>query len=222
MNHPTYRIAHTTVFVTPVVEHWLEREIAQWVHSMKDRSDDPSHHEWRLYLWATSRSVAVGLSMLCVWCEWATGSRLCGFCHAQSFTYTQASLESVHDGDYFGDYFWDYLPYVAHWDCNGPVDNTWERILVFFFFCKTNSTVTVTWWWRTCDGWYIWSYICMLKRLLLHSVKYRSGIRKYITFISCENRLCFKNISSSWAGVPIAMFKVCSLSVGWRCGVWYI
>ena len=25
-------------FVTPVVEHWLEREIAKWVHSMKDRS----------------------------------------------------------------------------------------------------------------------------------------------------------------------------------------
>ena len=32
-------------FLTPVVEHWLEREIAQWVHSMKDRSDDPTHHE---------------------------------------------------------------------------------------------------------------------------------------------------------------------------------
>ena len=30
---------------TPVVEHWLEREIAQWVHAMKDLSDDPSHHE---------------------------------------------------------------------------------------------------------------------------------------------------------------------------------
>ena len=45
MHHPTDRIAHTTVFVTPVVEHWLEREIAQWVHYMKDRSDDPSHHE---------------------------------------------------------------------------------------------------------------------------------------------------------------------------------
>ena len=29
----------------PVVEHWLEREIAQWVHPMKDRSDDPQHHE---------------------------------------------------------------------------------------------------------------------------------------------------------------------------------
>ena len=26
------RIPHTTAFVTPVVEHWLEREIAQWVH----------------------------------------------------------------------------------------------------------------------------------------------------------------------------------------------
>ena len=45
MHHPTDRIAHTTAFVTPVVEHWLEREIAQWVHSTKDRSDDPTHHE---------------------------------------------------------------------------------------------------------------------------------------------------------------------------------
>ena len=26
--------AHTTAFVTPVVEHWLEREIAQWVRSV--------------------------------------------------------------------------------------------------------------------------------------------------------------------------------------------
>ena len=41
---------------TPVVDHWMEREIAQWVHPMKDRSDDPSHHERTLYLWATSRS----------------------------------------------------------------------------------------------------------------------------------------------------------------------
>ena len=32
-------------FVTPVVEHWVEREIAQWFYPMKDRSDDPSHHE---------------------------------------------------------------------------------------------------------------------------------------------------------------------------------
>ena len=26
------RITHTTAFITPVMEHWLEREIAQWVH----------------------------------------------------------------------------------------------------------------------------------------------------------------------------------------------
>ena len=31
MHQPTDRIAHTTAFVTPVVEHWLEREIALWV-----------------------------------------------------------------------------------------------------------------------------------------------------------------------------------------------
>ena len=28
MHHPTDRITHTTAFVTPVVEHWLEREIS--------------------------------------------------------------------------------------------------------------------------------------------------------------------------------------------------
>ena len=32
MHHPTDRIAHSTAFVTPVVEHWLEGEIAQWLH----------------------------------------------------------------------------------------------------------------------------------------------------------------------------------------------
>ena len=31
MHHPTDRIAHSTAFVTPVVGHWLEREIAQGV-----------------------------------------------------------------------------------------------------------------------------------------------------------------------------------------------
>ena len=58
MHHPTHKIAHTTVFVTPVEEHWLEREIAQWVHPTKDRSDDPSHHSERSYHGATSRSSA--------------------------------------------------------------------------------------------------------------------------------------------------------------------
>ena len=35
MHHPTDRMTHTTVFVTPVVEHWLEREISQWVADVK-------------------------------------------------------------------------------------------------------------------------------------------------------------------------------------------
>ena len=33
MHHQTERIIHA--FVTPVVEHWLEKEIAQWVYPMK-------------------------------------------------------------------------------------------------------------------------------------------------------------------------------------------
>ena len=32
MYHHTDRIAHNTAFVMPVMEHWLEREIVQWVH----------------------------------------------------------------------------------------------------------------------------------------------------------------------------------------------
>ena len=48
---PSHRQDNTyTAFITPVVEHWLELEIAQWVHPMKDRSDDPPHHERTLYL----------------------------------------------------------------------------------------------------------------------------------------------------------------------------
>ena len=33
MHHPTDRITHTTAVVTPVVEHWLEREIAQYLRT---------------------------------------------------------------------------------------------------------------------------------------------------------------------------------------------
>ena len=37
---PSHR-QDSTYHITPVVEHWLEREIAKWVQPMKDRSDDP-------------------------------------------------------------------------------------------------------------------------------------------------------------------------------------
>ena len=59
MHHPTDRIAHTTAFVTPVVEHWLEQEIAHWVHSMKDQSDNPSDHE-RMLMEQLLKLVATG------------------------------------------------------------------------------------------------------------------------------------------------------------------
>ena len=32
--HSTDRIAHTTVFVAPVMDHWLEQEIYQWVKAL--------------------------------------------------------------------------------------------------------------------------------------------------------------------------------------------
>ena len=42
MHHPTDRIAHTTAFVTPVVEHWQEREKVRWVQPMKDQVAESS------------------------------------------------------------------------------------------------------------------------------------------------------------------------------------
>ena len=34
MHHPTDRITHTTAFVTPVVEHWLERDFFVFVNEV--------------------------------------------------------------------------------------------------------------------------------------------------------------------------------------------
>ena len=36
MHHPTDRITHTTAFVTPVVEHWLERAISKEAKATDD------------------------------------------------------------------------------------------------------------------------------------------------------------------------------------------
>ena len=82
MHHPTDRIAHTTAFVTPVVEHWLEQEIAQWVHPMKDRSDDPLHHKRTLLIntciWQYLNQFAVldnWICLVCILSEPAEGSQ---------------------------------------------------------------------------------------------------------------------------------------------------
>ena len=50
MHHPIDRIVHITAFVTTVIEHWLEREIARWVHH------EASHHERMFYDGATCRA----------------------------------------------------------------------------------------------------------------------------------------------------------------------
>ena len=52
MHHPTDRIIHTTAFVKPVVEHWLEREVrvgarcssvvGAFAHGAMGRRIDPS------------------------------------------------------------------------------------------------------------------------------------------------------------------------------------
>ena len=48
MHHPTDRTAHTTAFVTPVVENWLEREIAQW--SLIGVEMCPTVHQMSIYI----------------------------------------------------------------------------------------------------------------------------------------------------------------------------
>ena len=39
MHHPTDRIAHTTAFVTPVVEHWLEREVVNETRGFRRKKE---------------------------------------------------------------------------------------------------------------------------------------------------------------------------------------
>ena len=45
MHNPTDRTVNTKAFVKPVMEHWLEQEIAQWVDHEVSIPDNPSHHE---------------------------------------------------------------------------------------------------------------------------------------------------------------------------------
>ena len=51
-------VIHITAFVTPAMEHWLEREIGQWVHH--EGSIRSSYHG------ATSRSLVLTYTFLAV------------------------------------------------------------------------------------------------------------------------------------------------------------
>ena len=72
-----------------VVEHWLEREIAQWVHSMKDRSDDPLHHERTLL--PSSRLSTVDIVSL-LRCNGMTSRFSCGESVLQMLAQNKAIL----------------------------------------------------------------------------------------------------------------------------------
>ena len=63
MNHPTDSTAHSTAFVMPVVEHLLEREIAQWVHHQESmrRLIVPWADPIRLLLFRVHRGIEVML-----------------------------------------------------------------------------------------------------------------------------------------------------------------
>ena len=51
MHHPTDRITHTPAFVTPVVEHWVERQLYGVRHTVKDHTD--SERKPAVATWAT-------------------------------------------------------------------------------------------------------------------------------------------------------------------------
>ena len=61
------RITHTMAFVTPVVEHWLEREIAQWVHHEGSIRRPIITMSERSYHRATSRSLHSKLDKKQTW-----------------------------------------------------------------------------------------------------------------------------------------------------------
>ena len=63
-------------------DHWLEREIAQWVHPMKDQSDDPSLTT-QLNLAPPTDDPAHRWAMTCCQFSWETRSKsrlLSGIC----------------------------------------------------------------------------------------------------------------------------------------------
>ena len=44
MHHATNEVVHTTTFVIPVVEHWLEQKIALRVHHEESKKKEDKHY----------------------------------------------------------------------------------------------------------------------------------------------------------------------------------
>ena len=51
MHHPTDRITHTTAFVTPVVEHWLEREKKKNKKKKKNNNNNNNNNNNKTRRW---------------------------------------------------------------------------------------------------------------------------------------------------------------------------
>ena len=58
MHYPTDMIAHTMAFVTPVVEHWVDREITQWVHH-EGKALAYTYQTGYLYVTKTTKNLTV-------------------------------------------------------------------------------------------------------------------------------------------------------------------
>ena len=52
MHHPTYSITHTTAFVTPVVEHWLEREIVEEEEEEEEENYKQGYMTTKMLVWS--------------------------------------------------------------------------------------------------------------------------------------------------------------------------
>ena len=92
MHHPIDKITHTTAFVTPVVEHGLEREICSM-------SVTQSYHNKYIYNFGCLLFIAVFLNALCVNCEAYVSVYLyvlhCGYTPRRMYTAHTQIIESV-------------------------------------------------------------------------------------------------------------------------------
>ena len=78
MHHPTDRITHTTAFVTPVVEHWLERDGLGMSNSLN------TVYMVDLILVCNIKAIATGVSRFSHdWCNKGRGicNPVCGVVH---------------------------------------------------------------------------------------------------------------------------------------------